>query len=182
MSYKLENRLIQIISEDTWMMETLANVQKLNLPDCWIGAGFIRNKIWDKLHDFDRTPINDVDVIYFDSNSLSEQHESKLETQLKAIQPNINWSVKNQARMHLRNNHKPYSNCEDAISFWPETATAVAVRVNAKNELELIAPYGLKDLFDLNLKHSPRSDYNSYLFRIHSKQWNKRWKRLNVIL
>ncbi|WRQ77412.1 nucleotidyltransferase family protein [Pseudomonas saxonica] len=25
-------------------------VRSLNLPDCWIGAGFLRNAVWDYLH------------------------------------------------------------------------------------------------------------------------------------
>ena len=29
------------------MLEVLRTVRALNLSDCWIGAGFVRNKIWD---------------------------------------------------------------------------------------------------------------------------------------
>ena len=36
---------------------------------CWI----CRSKIWDILHDFsERTPIPDIDVIYFDPTNIDE--------------------------------------------------------------------------------------------------------------
>ena len=54
------------------MMEILTTVEKLQLPDSWICAGFIRSKVWDHLHEKEyRTPLADIDVIYFDKvNSL----------------------------------------------------------------------------------------------------------------
>ena len=59
--------IISLIREDQWMMELLRLTSSLNLPDWWICAGFIRSKIWDTLHHFnDRTPLSDIDVIYFD--------------------------------------------------------------------------------------------------------------------
>jgi hypothetical protein len=60
--------------------------------------------------------------------------------------------------MHLRNNHPKYSNTENAISYWPETATAIAVRLNSKNIVEILAPYGLNDLFNLIVKPTPNFD------------------------
>ena len=33
------------------MMNVLNEANKLNLPDWVIGAGFLRNKVWDYLHD-----------------------------------------------------------------------------------------------------------------------------------
>jgi len=62
----------QGISEDEWMMETLRIVERLALPDWYVGAGFVRNKIWDVLHDYaKRTPLDDIDVIYFDPSDIS---------------------------------------------------------------------------------------------------------------
>lgn len=40
----------------------------------------------------------------------------------------------------------------NALSLWPETATAVAVRLLENNALEIIAPFGLDDLFELKPK------------------------------
>src|SRR5690349_2739285 len=80
----------------------LSHVESLGLPDGWIGAGFIRNAVWDVLHGrpIDISHLNDVDVIFFDPDAAGRERESELECRLRAIAPGTLWSVKNQARMH----------------------------------------------------------------------------------
>src|SRR3989344_1564693 len=109
--------IINLIENDKWMVDILKIVESLNLPDWWIGAGFVRGKVWDSLHGYKkRTPLPDIDVIYFDKTdylereekSFSTKSEIKYQKQLKKIMPNVNWSVTNQARMHLVHKAKPY--------------------------------------------------------------------------
>jgi uncharacterized protein len=58
---------VELIQRDAWRMECLEAVESLGLPDWYIAAGFLRNAIWDALHDkSERTPLNDVDVVYYD--------------------------------------------------------------------------------------------------------------------
>ena len=52
-SKSLEKLFLSILSEDEFIIQKLKEVKELDLPDCWIGAGFVRNKIWDYLHGFD---------------------------------------------------------------------------------------------------------------------------------
>ncbi|WP_200822849.1 nucleotidyltransferase family protein [Aquimarina sp. AU58] len=162
------------------MIEILENIKGLNLNDCWVGAGFIRNKIWDYKHGFDRTELNDIDVIYFNDKNPSKKKDLLIEKQLSEINSDINWSVKNQARMNLRNGHAPYEDCFQAISYWPETATAIAVRLNTNDEIEFIAPYGLVDLFNLIVIPTPGFDLKVYNDRIASKSWIAKWCNLNI--
>lgn len=62
-----EEELLSIVKEDARMMQVLKIVKSLNLPDWWVCAGFVRSKIWDRQHGFDRaSPLPDMDVIYFD--------------------------------------------------------------------------------------------------------------------
>ncbi|MGG6230350.1 nucleotidyltransferase family protein [Tenacibaculum sp. SDUM215027] len=171
---------ISIIENDAWMLHILETVRGLHLPDCWIGAGFVRNKIWDYKHNSRRTSLNDIDVIYFDENNLTKERELALEEQLKAINPSVNWSVKNQARMHLRNGHSPYKSCYEAISYWPETATAIAVQLNTNNQIEFIAPHGLDDLFNLVVKPTPNFDLTTYCNRVTNKGWKDTWRKLVI--
>ena len=58
-------------------MSILRIVQALQLNDCWIAAGVIRNKVWDYLHNT-QTEINDIDVIYFDEFDSSIETEKAL--------------------------------------------------------------------------------------------------------
>lgn len=178
MEYRKE--LIDIIVKDKLIIETLTTVKNLKLNDCWVGAGFIRNKVWDFLHEQKTLIINDVDVVFFDESNISEKLEKQIELKLTKINPKISWSVKNQARMHLRNNHSKYSNTENAISHWPETATAIAVRLNSQNIVEILAPYGLNDLFNLIVKPTPNFDLALFQKRVNEKQWEKQWGKLKI--
>ncbi|HUH85072.1 MAG TPA: nucleotidyltransferase family protein [Stellaceae bacterium] len=111
------------------MLGILGLVETLDLPDCWVGAGFVRNVIWDALHERPwSASYGDVDVVYFDAGNLSPDRDRRIEVALKRLTPDIPWSVKNQARMHIANGDPPYADTADALRHWPETCTAVALR------------------------------------------------------
>lgn len=177
--------ILLLIENDKWMMEILENVKKLGLPDWWICAGFVRSKVWDVLHGFEeRTPMPDVDVIYFDANNLDEVEEKRLEEKLRMMQPTIPWSVKNEARMHLKNGFPPYSSSVDAISKFPETATALGVKLDERNNLLLAAPHGIKDVTKLVVRPTPYfadSDDRMHMYheRIEKKNWNSIWRNVS---
>jgi hypothetical protein len=174
------NELIDIITKDELIIKTLTIVKNLKLNDCWVGAGFIRNKVWDILHKKNTIKLNDIDVVFFDKTNISEKLEKEIEQQLNEIDPKIKWSVKNQARMHFRNNHLKYINTDNAISYWPETATAIAVRLNLNDKIEILAPYGLNDLFNLIVKPTPNFDLIVFQKRVNEKEWKKQWKNLKL--
>ena len=69
-----EGDILALIGEDLWMMGVLRAVRQLQLPDGWVGAGFVRRKVWDTLHGFkEPTLLNDIDVLFFDPNDLREE-------------------------------------------------------------------------------------------------------------
>jgi hypothetical protein len=180
-----ENDIIRIIENDPWMMRIIKTVQTLGLPDCWVCAGFVRSKVWDVLHGFaDRVPLDDVDVVYFDPNNPSSDREKQLEEQLRNVLQDIPWSVKNQARMHLRNGDEPYTSSTDAISKFPETVTAIGVRLDDENKLCFTSPCGIEDLINLKVRPTPYFLNNSdtklgkYLDRLAKKKWHLRWYKI----
>lgn len=185
---KLESAedIIHLVKDDEWMMKILQNVTSLNLPDWWVCAGFVRSKIWDTLHDFtERTPLPDVDVIYFDNSNLDENIEKQYEQKLKSINPQIPWSVKNEARMHVVNNIPPYSSSTDAISKFPETATALGLTLDEKNNVVLTAPCGVDDVLNLLLKptayfEETKERAEIYEERIIKKNWKRIWGKVKV--
>ncbi|KQL52624.1 hypothetical protein AN964_03140 [Heyndrickxia shackletonii] len=181
-----ENDILQLVREDKWMMDILRTAKTLNLPDWWVCAGFVRSKIWDTLHGFEeRTPIPDVDVIYFDEKNTDESEEKRLEESLRHLHPNVPWSVKNEARMHVKNNIPPYSSSVDAISKFPETATALGLKLDEEDQLILTAPCGLEDVLHLKVKPSPyfmeeRERESIYEERIIKKNWKSIWNKINI--
>ncbi|WP_152394103.1 nucleotidyltransferase family protein [Paenibacillus guangzhouensis] len=180
---KWEKQLIHWISQDQEIMDALRLVKTLRLNEGAIAAGFIRNYVWDRLHECrTRTPLNDVDVIYYDARSMEEERDRSFERELIKQMPQYEWSVKNQARMHIRNHHTPYHSISDAMLRWPETATAVAVRVTEQDRIEVIAPHGLDDLFEMKVRRGPYFESVDYfLHRIESKNWRYLWPQLEVI-
>lgn len=178
-----EEQLIRIIRKDASIMAILHTVEKLGLNDAWVCAGLIRNKVWDVLHKVG-TPINDIDVVYFDCSDTSWESEKQLEAKLELLYPNQPWSVKNQARMHLKSGFDPFTSTYDGVSHFPEIPTAIAVRMN-NNVVEIMAPYGLEDLFEMKVSPTPvfRQNgeyYSIYVERIKKKKWDKIWPRLSI--
>jgi len=178
------DELRTLMVRDAQRLRLLRFVQSLALPDCWIAAGFVRNAVWDSLHGrAPSPPSGDIDVIWFDPLAAERSNDLLFEARLASLDGSIQWSVKNQGRMHLRNGDAPYQSSYDAMRFWPETATAVAVRLGVADDIEIAAPFGLADLNAGILRPTPRfSGDKRAVFedRIRSKSWLERWPLLRV--
>jgi hypothetical protein len=170
-------------------MDVLGAVGAVAPPGAVVGAGVIRNIVWDHLHGFHRsTELADVDVAFFDPLDVSEGREQRLETDLQQQISDVPWQAINQAGVHLwfpkvfGYSVEPLTSIEDAVATWPETATAVAVRLSHADRLEVLAPYGLEDLLGLVLRRNPRRvPYELFLKRLKSKRILEKWPRVRVI-
>lgn len=169
------------LSESAFHADLLAVVATLLLPDCYIGAGFVRNLVWDKRHNYRaHTPLNDIDVIYFDQAESDPHAYLGYEAQLRALRPHISWQVRNQALMHHRNGDRPYKNTLDAMSFWPECETAVAARLLPNQQYEVISAFGLASVFDLFISANPLRDPAISAQRARDKHWLTHWPKLTI--
>jgi len=178
------SRVQAIISGDPARWRLLDAVRSLRLPDCWIGAGFVRNAVWDHLHGRTSSLSGDVDVLWFDPDRADPSEDRKIEAALRALDPSVAWDVKNQCRMHARNGDAPYRSATDALRCFPETATAVAVRWSDQDHCDIAAPFGLDDLFGLIVRPTPRfagDKRELYDSRIQAKGWLQTWPLLRCI-
>ncbi|WP_416900356.1 MAG: nucleotidyltransferase family protein [Minwuia sp.] len=160
----------------------LEAVAALDLPDGWIGAGAVRNRVWDALHRRDGPlPDADVDVVYFDPNVLLPDQDRHHEAALAGLLPGHDWQVRNQARMHAENGDEPYRDTADAMCHWPETATAIGARLSGVH-IELLAPFGLSDLLGLIIRPTPAFRAKPEIFRARqaAKNWRERWPKLEA--
>ena len=186
MKIKTEKDIIRLIENDEWMMNVLQMAKSLELPDWWVCAGFVRSKIWDTLHDYEaKTAMPDVDVIYYDSLHQDEIYEQSLETKLMNMDATIPWSVKNQARMHVVNNMPPYSSSVNAISKFPETATALGVTLDELNNVILTAPCGIEDVLSLQVRPTAhflesKERLHMYKNRVIKKNWQSKWPSITI--
>ena len=177
-----EKDIPKLIGDDKWMMDILRSVRSLQLPDWWIGAGFVRNKIWDVLHEKKRTPPGDIDVVYFDPHDLTENREMEYQKRLEEIYPTGKWSVTNQARMHTENGDVPYTSSLDAIAHWPETATAIAITLDKMDHVLFQAPHGSNDLIQMVIKPTPAftKKLEKFRTRLEKKNWTAKWPKVKV--
>lgn len=177
-------QIFSLLEQDAMRLLALSHFQKivtrLDLADAWIAAGFVRNLVWDALHGYAATPLNDIDVIYFDTSDQEAAKGLQAEADLQALAPAWIWQVKNQALMHSRNQDPPYLSSEDAMRYWPEQETAVAVRLNANAQLECLAPFGLQSLFAGQLTPNPRRSAELFASRLRAKNWLSVWPDLQV--
>ncbi|WP_106766233.1 nucleotidyltransferase family protein [Paenibacillus faecalis] len=179
----LEQELIRIMKTNENLMRDLEWVRQLELPQGCIAAGYVRNYVWDYLHGYpNRNPMNDVDILYFDPSDFQEETEKHYDAQLKQLYDPYDWSVKNQARMHIRNEDHPYVSVAEAMKRWPETATAVGVRLDDDMNIEVIAPFGLDDLFQMVIRKSPYFKDEAYFkSRVRGKKWLDIWPQLKMM-
>lgn len=162
----------------------LRAVARCGLPDCWISAGFVRNFVWDRLHGYsEMTPLNDIDVVYFDPNDPSNDRETETEACLAQVMPGQIWQVRNQARMHISNNEPPYRSSTEAISHYLETPTAIAARHTGEG-VELAAPLGVSDLLGLIIRPTSTVPAQQAAFRDRAanKDWLQTWPKLALAL
>jgi hypothetical protein len=176
--------IADFIAQNPRMMRCLAVLAAHGPAGTWIGAGFVRNAVWDHLSglDMEATPLADLDVVFHDPAIATAEHDARIEAALSVAAPDLPWSVRNQARMHERNGHHPYRNVVDALTHWPETATAIAARLGPQG-VEILAPFGLEDVLEMILRPTPsfRTKPEIPLARLEAKGWLTRWPRLRVV-
>lgn len=188
MKDELETQLLAILDEHPWFMAALDVASELGLSQWCIGAGVIRNIVFDCLDGKSNTPIRDVDVAYLDPSDLSSARDREYEAILKARMPDVPWEVTNQAGVHLWFHEKfgyrvpPVFSIEEAVATWPETATAIGVTKTSQNAYTVYAPCGLEDLFGMIIRRNPaRVDIRTYNARISDKQYHRCWKSVRII-
>ena len=158
-------------------------------PQAYLAAGVIRNTVWAHLHDqsfsLDQT---EIDVIFYDANETNAELSNAIVRQLMQYYPDHIWDVTNQATVHqwYKNDNgdgiEPLSSINHALSLWPETATAVAIRLLENNDLDMIAPFGLDDLFELKLRwNDALVSRGVFANRVASKQFLKKWPKLKWV-
>jgi hypothetical protein len=182
-------KLTQLIRSTPWLMSILETVRACNPPDWLVGAGVIRNLVWDHLHQYQTpTPLADIDVIFFDPQNVFPERDHMVQQQLASRLPHVPWEATNQAAVHLwcegvfGFSVPALHSSEEAVGTWPETATSVAVRLLPTDEVHVVAPCGLSDLFNMVVRRNPcRVTQDQFAQRVQAKQILRKWPRVQVI-
>lgn len=185
---KASTELIRIARTTPWFMSALLAGASLRLPSWCIGAGAVRNMVWDALHGYTTpSPLSDVDFAYFDPANLGSETERAVQQRLEAVAPELPWEATNQAAVHLwfeghfGHTVTPLTSLSDAVASWPEYATAVGLVLKDDGEIHVIAPHGLEDLFGMRVRRNPsRVSPETYATRVREKRYAQRWPRVVV--
>lgn len=180
--------LTRMIRDDRWLMSILEIVRETVSEQAYVGAGAIRDTVWDIMSGVDSHSVRDVDVVYFDVSDTSEEREQTIRAALENKSSDVLWDVTNQAGVHewfhLKFGYRvdALESLEDAVATWPEYATCVAVRIDSSGALDIVAPYGLYDLMNKVVRRNPRRvSQAQYQRRIERKNGYSRWPGVEVV-
>jgi hypothetical protein len=178
----LVSRLERLIRSDAAFVSWLEAGRACCPPDWAIGAGAIRNLVWDHLTGRHNPPA-DVDVAF-----VGPAEEEEVERCLRARLSDVPWQAKNQALVHTWYERvfgyavEPLASVAEAVATWPETCTSVAVRLRPDGALDVIAPCGLEDLFGLVLRRNPRRvTVQRFRQRMVQKRVAERWPGVKIV-
>ena len=185
----LPERLGSLVRSTPWLLEALRAARDVDPPDWLVGGGVLRDLVWDRLHGRSRpAPPRDVDLAFFDPTRLDPARDAEVEAALRRRLPWVPWDAKNQAAVHtwygrvFGGRVAPLTSSEDGIATWPETATAVAVRLLPGDRVEVVAPCGLEGLFGLVCRRNPRRvSVAHYRRRVRDKRVAERWPMVEIV-
>lgn len=179
-----EAQLIELLSANQRVMRLLRAVRDLEVEHWCIAAGTIRNLVWDRLHGHTEPTLpGDIDVLIHDPVRTDPGYEQRLEQLLSTSVPDVRWEVVNQATINTyTGDPEPYASIEEAMTRWADLVTAVGARLEADDEITIIAPGGLEDLFELRVRPNllTPTAAATYTKRMGSKGWKARWPRLTI--
>ena len=177
-----------IVFKSTLLLPILRAWREIALPDCWLVAGAVAQTVWNHAFGLPLTHgINDVDIVYFDADDLSEESEANHTARVRDMFSDLPaWiDVKNEARVHCWYEAKfgypisPYASTLDAITSFPTTATAVGLRPH-NDALEFCAPFGLSDLLN-GVVRPNKKQITQPIYEQKVNRWTAVWPGLKVV-
>ena len=162
-----------LVREDRWRMRVLHLLADLDLEDAYVTGCFARDAVWDAAHRRAPQPVDPVEVTYVDRARTGLDIDAQLQVELSARAPKKAWKVENAARRgaDVRTVH-------GALRGAPDTTRAVGVRFTRGGNLEILAPYGLEDVFGLILRPTRGGTLASLRAEAENEGWVRRFPRL----
>jgi hypothetical protein len=153
-----------IVRADPDLMQLLVAARGLDLPQWRLVAGCLYQTVWNVLTGRPpRSGIKDYDLIYFDASDLSWEAEDRVIKRVAAATHGFPApiEVRNQARVHLWFERRfgicypPVGCTDEAFERYASVVHAVGVRLEQDGRLDVVAPFGLDDLFAMVVRPNP---------------------------
>ncbi|OBQ94756.1 nucleotidyltransferase family protein [Mesorhizobium sp. AA23] len=180
---------LEIVAADPLLAKTLARVRELALPDWLVVSGALYNSVWNHLTG--KPPgygIKDVDLFYFDGTDLSYEAEDAVIRRAAHHFEGLTLpvEVRNQARVHLWYPAKfgqacpRYTSASESVGYFASKTHAVGLRFDADEALELVAPFGLDDIFSFRITPNRALD-NQRTHEAKGKRARENWPEISVV-
>jgi hypothetical protein len=178
-----------IIRDQPVLMAVLEGLRDMALPGHLLVAGAIYNEVWNVLTGRPAlTGVNDIDIFYFDDSDIGWDAEDQV---IKACEARfaglpLPVQVRNQARVHLWYEQKfgspftPLTSAAEMLGRYASKTHAVGARLNGDGSMDIIAPFGLDDLFSFRMVPNPVLD-NRLSHTSKSERAKAIWPELTVI-
>ena len=182
-------RFAEIVRGDPDLVYLLAAVRELGLPQWRIVAGCLYQTVWNVLtHKPARSGIRDYDLIYFDDRDLSWEAEDqvvqRVAQRVRKLPAPV--EVRNQARVHLwfkqrfGADYAPLRCADDALTRYASVVHALGVRQDRDGSLDIAAPFGFDDLFNMVIRPNRAID-NSASHEAKAARAKAIWPEITVI-
>ncbi|MER9891073.1 nucleotidyltransferase family protein [Mesorhizobium sp. M0119] len=180
---------LDIVSKDALIHEALVRARGLYLPDWLIVSGALYNGVWNHLTGkHSGYGIRDVDLFYFDESDLSYEAEDlvirRAAKQFEGLTLPV--EVRNQARVHLwyearfGEAYPRLASSAEALSWFASKTHAVGVRFDAAGQLDLVAPFGLDDIFSFRITPN-RALNNQRTHEAKAARAQEHWPQISVV-
>jgi hypothetical protein len=184
-------RLEAVLRASPTLMQVLTTLRQLDLPQWRLVSGSVYQTAWNELTGRDPDHgIKDYDVAYFDPDPSWDAEDAVIRKAAAAFSPALaeKVEVRNQGRVHLWFEGKfgepyaPLGSADEAMRRYLCPAFTVGVRLEPDGKLDLLAPFGLDDLFAMTLRPNPNRPVNrANLLRVAEKL-RLRWPELTLQL
>ena len=187
MTVSEDGRLHAIVAASPFLNAILNRWSSIALPNCWLSGSALAQTAWNIAFGFaPEYGLADIDLVYFDGADLSEGDEARQAHRVRALFPDISIGidVKNEARVHMWYAAKfgyqiaPNRSSEHAISTFPTTAGAVAIRPGVAG-LSVFAPFGLDDLLNCTVRPN-KAQITQAIYDAKVARWRKCWPSLTI--
>ena len=183
----LAARVVRLMLLNRSNVAILERFSQLGIRDWWLTSGCLVNTVWNlRTGRPAEEGITDYDVFYF-SEDLSEEAERQVQSDACLLLPNLSapLEVVNQARVHLwypETFDVPYSaltSASEGILRFPTTTSAVGLKRSGDDFIDVFAPFGLSNVWDMVLKPN-RILPIANIYAEKAERWQKQWPRLIV--
>jgi hypothetical protein len=154
-------RFEAIVRSDDDLIRLLGRLRTIRLPQWRLVAGCLYQTVWNVLTGRPRgTGILDYDFIYFDGDDLSWEAEDAVIRHVTEATSDCVGPVeaRNQARVHLWFESRfgvpylPLRCADEALQRYASIVHAVGIRLEHDDRLDIVAPFGLDDLFAMVIR------------------------------